>query len=48
MSKHSGLGGYDIASLMNKYGKGVKVLSNPTFEFPVTYRLDFKLNKYDK
>jgi len=48
MSKHSGLGGYDIASLMNKYGKGVKVLSNPTFEFPVTYRLEFKLNKYDK
>ena len=38
---HSGLGGYEIASIMEQFGGSVAVLSTPNEEYTVTYKLVF-------
>ena len=39
---HTGIGGHEIKSIMEKYGGKVEFISSPEDEFPVAYRLYFK------
>lgn len=36
---HFGIGGYEIKNLMHEFGGDVEILSNPTEDFPVVYKL---------
>lgn len=38
---HSGLGGYEVASIMERFGGRVEILSTPDEEYTVTYKLVF-------
>lgn len=40
--KHSGIGGYQIKKLMERFGGTAEFVSQPNDEFPITYRLTFK------
>ena len=39
---HTGIGGHEIKSIMEKYGGKAEFISSPDDEFPVAYRLYFK------
>ena len=44
---HSGLGGYEIADIMEQFGGSVEVLSTPNEEYTVTYKLTFtRVSRY--
>ncbi len=44
---HAGLGGYEVASIMEQFGGSVEVLSTPAEEYSVTYKLTFtQVSKY--
>ena len=38
---HSGIGGYDIRNILQKYGADVEFISSPKDEFTVTYKITF-------
>lgn len=40
--KHSGIGGYQIKKLMERFGGKAEFVSQPDNDFPVSYRLTFK------
>lgn len=40
--KHSGIGGYQIKKLMERFGGSVELVSQPDNDFPVVYRMTFK------
>ena len=41
---HYGIGGYEVRKLMQEFDGDAKFISNPTDEFPVTYKLIFRKN----
>lgn len=40
--QHCGIGGYEVKQLMREFGGSAEFISNPSDEYPITYRLTFK------
>jgi light-regulated signal transduction histidine kinase (bacteriophytochrome) len=44
---HCGIGGYEVKQLMREFGGSAEFISNPDDEFPITYRLTFKIANFN-
>lgn len=41
--QHCGIGGYEVKQLMREFGGSAEFISNPSDEYPIIYRLTFKI-----
>lgn len=42
--QHCGIGGYEVKQLMHEFGGSAEFISKPDEEYPITYRLTFKMS----